>query len=773
MASAAQGAATAGQAYDLVAAGATAARLAGQLEHERAAAALVFIEPGAQATADYRSQGTVTDTLVQRLESGLDRARVPGTLQPLVIRIHDDLADLSGLRQQVTAGPTAVLSVVVFQYGAMVADLIGYRQALGQVGVAAGTANGLRSVAALSQAIESLAQLQVEALRVVAGGALTPAEQQQTVAADTGATEALQTFTDLGQAGWGALLDAGIGGGPKVVLAERLQGLVTRAQPGQVLSLGTDPRGWSQAMGSRIDAMHAVESTLDNQLLRSVGGERDQQRRNIAAEVATVALLLLVVVVVGLWVARSLTGSLSRLRAGALEVAQHRLPGMVRQLDVENADPAVIERLLQNAARPIRADGRDEVGEVAGAFNTVVASAVRLAGEQAALRTAVGAILVSLSRRLQLRADAMMRSMDELQRDEQDPARLGKLFDLDHVATLIRRLIFNLRILAGGRGGGAVRGEPVPLEDLLRAAGQEIDDYTRVHPGDVDQTVEIAGDISDELIHLLAELLDNAARYSPPDAPVLVDARGVGDQVHIQIRDSGVGMAEAELRVARDRLANPRRLDNDTTRRMGLPVVGAIAHRLGIRIELRSQPGQGTAVDVTVPGGLFRRSRAQTQPDSTPLGRLATISQALHLTAPPPPARALPPRAPAFARALPKPAMEKPLIYEQLRRDPTRSWFHSTPVPEEIERQPVGTVNGWRMAAEAAQAATTAVPDETTPGGLPVRQPGRRLIPQAESGAALPVQRHPDKMRRQMSAMQHGLGQAGRRANNVTKGRTS
>jgi signal transduction histidine kinase len=736
-----------------------------QLQHERAAAALVFAESNsASSLADYKRQGAATDALITEFQAELARTRLPENLEPLMARVDTDLAGLASLRQKVIAAPDAVLSVVAFRYRAVIADLISYRQALGQVGVSPSTANGLRSAAALSQAIESLSQLQVAAVRALAAGRLTPAGQQEIVAADTGITEALQTFTDLGRPNWRGVLNSRIGGGPQILLAERLQSLVTRAQPGTELDLGTDARGWSTAVGARIDLMHTVEADLDTELLTAVTAERDAERRTIYTASGVVAILLVIVVVVGFVVARSLTGSLTRLQVGAMDVAVRRLPQMVRELDIDNADPATIERLLAVAAEPIPADGADEVGKVAAAFNSITASAVRIAGEQAALRAGVGAILVSLSRRLQLRADAMMVSLDRLERDEHDPDRLKKLFDLDHIATLIRRLIANLQILAGGRGGRP-RDAAVPLADLLRAAGQEIDDYTRIQPVDVDDTVHVTGEAADELIHLLAELLDNAARYSPPTTPVAVEARRVGDLLHIQIRDEGTGMAEADLQVARDRVANPHRLDHRTTQQMGLPVAGTIAQRLDIKIEFRSVPRHGTRVDLTIPGGLFSRRHTAVHEPTAELEPISGTVQA-----------APPPTWPPIPAAI-YPTTVEPVIFEEMRRDPNRSWFHppasnQAASPARSDRDLVGVSAGWRAAARAADAASSAVPTETTPSGLPVRQPGHRLIPPAEpiTQRPAPVQRHPEHLRRQMSAFQHGLGQAGRRqAHHIAK----
>jgi len=743
--SAAGRASQAGQARELVALGGSGARLIVALQHERAAAVLVFAEAGSgAAVAEYQREAAATDAAVAAFRWQRERTRLPSSARPVIDRIDGALTGLGPLRLKVAVAPDAVLSVVVFRYRAVIADLIAYRQALGQVGVDAATANGLRSVAALSQAIESHSQLQVAAMRAMTGGRLTPASQQEIVAAAAGITEALQTFGDLGAPGWPARLSGHIGGGPEIVAGERLQSLVTRAQPGSTLEPGVDARGWSQAMGTRIDRMHALEAELDAESLAAVTQERDGQQQTIVVSAAAVAGLLLVVLVLGGMVARSLAGSLSRLRAGALEVADRRLPSMVARLNSDNTDPDTFERLMQEAAEPIAVEGRDEVGQVAAAFNTTAAAAVRIAGEQAALRAGVGAILVSLAWRLQGRADAMMVSLDGLQRNETDTDRLRKLFKLDHTAVLIRRLIASLQVLAGATAGQPRTGQ-VALPDLLRAAGQEIEHYQRVQAVDVDDSVQVRGESADQLIHLLAELMDNAARFSPPQRPVQVAARPVGDLLYIQVHDGGTGMTEQQLRTVRERLANPLRIDHQSTRQMGMPVVGALAQQLGIKVDIRSAPSQGTTVDLTVPGTLFIHRPAVAGPTrQLAPGATATATSAW----------ALPAAAPATTAT--------PVIFEQLRRDPTQSWFQppstagrpapaATPPPE-----PVGAVAraaGYPAAPTAGPVVATA----TTASGLPIRDPGQRVIAQPAIQASSPIRRDPQRLRQQLNGFQRGI----------------
>ncbi|GIJ49064.1 histidine kinase [Virgisporangium aliadipatigenens] len=774
------GAERADDARRMVAVGGAGAELVALLQRERATAALVAASPtGSAALADYRRLVTATDSGIERFRAALAAAEPGGAAAVLVRRIEQQLNDLPQLRLQVQGDQSALASVVIFRYRAVIADLVSYRETLSQLGVDVQTATNLRANAALTQAIESLGLMQVAVIRAIdparqTAPPLTPALQQEIVGSDTGFDEAFLDFRNLAPAQWQAELNSRVGG-TAVVDAERLQGIATRLLPGSSVDLdGANVGTWSAAIGTRMDLLHAVEQTFDRQLLRDVTNERDEARNEALTIGGAVGLLLLVMLAIGWWVTRSLSRSLHRLRTGAEAVATERLPSMVEELGAENVDEHTIRRLEAEAAEPIEVEGADEVGQVASAFNSVSAAAVRIAGEQAVLRASVSGIFVSVSRRLQRRADVMMLSLDGLERDEQDPERLRKLFDLDHVATLIRRLIANLQVLAGGRAGRPTP-TPVSLPDLLRAAGSEVDDYQRVELADVDGGVRITRDAAEELVHLLAELIDNAAKFSPPEKPVVVEGRHVGDRLHLQIRDSGIGMREAELNAARDRIANPRRIDQRTTQQMGLPVVGAIAERLGITVDFRSVPEEGTRVDLTVPSTLFvlgaGAREAPTEEILLPVDGKRTV---------PAPAKKAPtaPRSkpPQWPPAQPAPTMSpvsvvdslesvEPVIFEEMRR----SWAFPEGEGESTAEgaAPVGT--GWQEAARAAEAVRSATVEEKTRSGLPVRDPGKRVIPPPDLSVQpqAPMKRKPEDVRRQMSAFQSGLGAAGRRTNLV------
>lgn len=825
------------QGRKLVALGGTAGELAGALQRERAAAALVFALDNSDASlADYEQRGKETDAVAARFRAAQQDTEPLSNLRAPLQRVNAQLTAVAKLRDQVSGDASTASSVVTFRYRAIVADLLSYRQSLTQLDVEASTANNLRANAALSQAVESLGLMQVAVVRALDGSdQLTQAAQQEIVGADASFTDSMQNFRELAPSSWQADLNAKVGG-EQVLKAERLQGVVTRATPDSNprQALGTDAVDWSAVVNARMVLFHNVEHGFDAELLADVTQQRDAQRRTIVLLGTTVLAALSVMVLIGWWVTRSMTGSLNRLRIGAEAVATDRLPRMVAQLDGGH-DPAAIQRLIREAAEPIPIDGTDEIGQVAAAFNSVAAAAAQISGEQAALRATVSGILLSLSRRLQLRADRMMASLDGLERYEEDPDRLAKLFDLDHVATLIRRLIANLQVLSGSRSGQAT-GEAVPLPELLRAAGAEIEDYKRVDLGAVDAGLLVSRDAAVDLMHLLAELLDNATKFSPPTSMVTVDGRRVGDLLHIQIHDEGIGMRPESLESVRQRLANPHRMDQGATQQMGLPVVGRIAERYDIKIEYRSDFHQGTRVDVTIPAELFDvatavRAVPQTVHRSATVElpvlsarRMAAADGLVPGPAAPPapnslftpvgpsgpggyaplgpspsagrsePAVLAPPRAPlppgsgpqtAFqpTAPFPPPAPQRPtdppsspVIFNELSNDPRRTWFQTMSERDAGQQPGPGPLMPpeWQAASAAAEAAAVAEPTMVTANGLPVREPGRRLVPSL--AGAIPQTRKPprpllrdaDALRRQMSAFESGLGAAGRRTDRVS-----
>ena len=320
-------------------------------------------------------------------------------------------------------------------------------------------------------------------------------------------------------------------------------------------------------------------------------------------------LLLLLVVLVSTIVARSLIRPLRKLRSDALDVAGHRLPEMVRRLSQsEGADEGV-------EIEPIGVTSTDEIGEVARAFDQVHREAVRLAADEAMLRGNLNAMFINLSRRSQSLIERQLSLIDSLEQSEQDPGRLSSLFRLDHLATRMRRNSENLLVLAGHE---VTRrwSQPVPLVDVLRAAISEIEQYERVvlnvQPG-----IVVVGQAVNDVVHLVAEIVENATTFSPEDTQVYVSGQPLSSGgVLLDITDNGVGISDQEMSHANWRLDNPPVVDVAVSRRMGLFVVGRLAARHGVRVRLRHAQAGGLTALIWLPDTVAAPEVAP------PLGRL-------------------------------------------------------------------------------------------------------------------------------------------------------
>ncbi len=337
-------------------------------------------------------------------------------------------------------------------------------------------------------------------------------------------------------------------------------------------------------------------------IIGQVGGLRDRAITSALLEGAGVLLILILALLFTAAVGRSMTRPLARLRAGALEVAGVRLPETVRRMSESGgADtPPDIE--------PIEVDSTDEIGQVARAFDQVHQEAVRLAANEAALRGNVNAMFVNLSRRSQSLVERQIRLIDDLEQGEQDPDRLGNLFQMDHLATRMRRNSENLLVLAGHELSRKWT-EPVALVDVLRAAVSEIEHYERVIPN-IQPGISVRGQAVSDVVHLLSELAENATAFSAAETPVKVSGYLLSSGgALVDITDQGVGMGTEEMAHANWRLDNPPVVDVAVSRRMGLFVVARLAARHGIRVRLRPGPAGGLTALVWLPDEVITRDK--------------------------------------------------------------------------------------------------------------------------------------------------------------------
>jgi signal transduction histidine kinase len=382
---------------------------------------------------------------------------------------------------------------------------------------------------------------------------------------------------------------------------------------------------WSFTLGK----VRQVADELAGNISTLANTSRTNASTDLLVTSLVTLLLLLLVLLISILVARSLTRPLRKLRADALDVAGRRLPEMVLRLSQSEGTDESVD------IEPIGVTSTDEIGEVARAFDQVHREAVRLAADEAMLRGNLNAMFINLSRRSQSLIERQLSLIDSLEQSEQDPGRLSSLFRLDHLATRMRRNSENLLVLAGHE---VTRrwSQPVPLVDVLRAAISEIEQYERVvlnvQPG-----IVVVGQAVNDVVHLVAEIVENATTFSPEDTQVYVSGQPLSSGgVLLDITDNGVGTSDQEMSHANWRLDNPPVVDVAVSRRMGLFVVGRLAARHGVRVRLRhAQAGGLTALiwlpdtvaapEVTPPFGRLRRFEAD---DYGPVSSLSAPPQA-------------------------------------------------------------------------------------------------------------------------------------------------
>jgi signal transduction histidine kinase len=311
------------------------------------------------------------------------------------------------------------------------------------------------------------------------------------------------------------------------------------------------------------------------------------------------ALALGVAVLVTWLVSRSITRPLRSLTGQATAMADHRLPEAV--LDI--LDTPLGEDVEVPEVDPVAVHTRDEVSDVAEALNTVQDTALDLAVEQAVLRRNIADSFVNLGRRNQNLLGRQLDFITELETNETHPDTLSNLFRLDHLATRMRRNAESLLVLAGvepPRKWAA----PVRLTDVIRAALGEVEDYQRVTVRGVEPAT-IVGAAAADLAHLLAELIENALVFSPPDQTVDIRGRTRHDGYTLAVIDSGLGMPPADIEAANRRLAGEESFTIAPSKYLGHYVAGNLAARHGIIVHLDNSPGNGITATVRLPGSLL------------------------------------------------------------------------------------------------------------------------------------------------------------------------
>ncbi|MEU4091917.1 nitrate- and nitrite sensing domain-containing protein [Streptomyces sp. NPDC026673] len=487
------------------------------------------------------------------------------------------------------------ISVTVSEYDALIQSLIDLSQ---QMAEATGNPNMIastRALAAFSAAKEyDSIQRAVISAALANDSQLSPNDFRFVQGARRSEGTELKQFSQIyGRSNAEELLK-GLNGGNDTITNLNEQADRITASEASIQNFTGTYRDWDDLAKTKLGVMSQIEQHLLQEMQQQALKLRDEAQQEAIISGALILLVLGISVVGAFVVARSMVRSLRRLQDTAQEVAQKRLPELVKQLS--ESDPQDVDTSVES----IGIHTRDEIGQVARAFDEVHREAVRLAAEQALLRGNVNAMFTNLSRRSQGLIQRQLSLISELESREADPDQLSSLFKLDHLATRMRRNGENLLVLAGEEPGRRWT-RPVPLVDVLRAAASEVEQYERIELTSV-PSVEVTGRVVNDLVHLLAELLENATSFSSPQTKVRVTGHALPDgRVLIEIHDTGIGLSPEDLADINERLANPPTVDVSVSRRMGLFVVGRLSLRHGIRIQLRPSDSGGTTALVMLP----------------------------------------------------------------------------------------------------------------------------------------------------------------------------
>lgn len=574
-----------------------------RLEKERTTAVqhLTHQPPNIETTPDSYAR---TDRLLTQGAEAVRRQDLTGSaaLHAADGAIRHRLAELPGLRQQVGAGridPTTA----VHTYSNVVGSLVSLNRALisqisspelSSTAIALHDLSGIRTETALQHALV-LTQLSESSDSTTA---------KDLAASETRRVNDQDEFRVAATPQQRIEYERIVGAPAALGRQASLQASLDSSPRGGRVSTSVPPQLWTEQSETTSTSLGTLEKKLDDQLHQRAFALHDQASNTAGGESVLLVSALILAGAVVVLIGRQLLGSLKALRNSALNTADTQLPRAVA--NIRAGSSVAIEQI------PVTTS--EEFGQVARAFDAVQTQAVTLASEQSELRKSYGDSFVNVSRRSQSLLERQLRLFEQLERDEEDPDQLATLFQLDHLATRMRRNNENLMVLSGADLTRRFQ-QPATPADLVRAAVSEIEHYPRVVVQPLPEA-KVVGYVASDLVRLLAELLDNAANFSAPTTNVVVSGYRRGDgSIGIDIVDRGIGMSDDELAEANRRVASGGQIELSTSRRMGLFVVARLAGRHGIAVELQGGPNTtGMHTSVLLRNELILESEGGAQP---------------------------------------------------------------------------------------------------------------------------------------------------------------
>ena len=467
--------------------------------------------------------------------------------------------------------------------------------------------------------------------------ALSAAAQQARLRSDAALADFHETAPTAARSSYDSTVT-----GPDVTAAQKYLAALTdqpKLSDDELGSSAKNAKKVDAALSARIELMRGAEASLNDHRTKDLELLRDDDVTALEIRIALIGALVLLAVGVTMAMARTLTRPLSVLRRGSARLADaedlaaeepvkftgrnDEFAQVVRSVNALHAHAAgLYERLAT-----LESDRKHLIGQrqlMADEREKLRAELTDASAHLAQVRSSIHGTFVNLALRTLGLVERQLAVIEGLEEREQDPDRLGTLFKLDHFATVMRRHSENLLVLAGAEHGQQ-HAAPVPLVDVVRAAVSEIERYERVRIATLPPHAHLAGFAADDLSHLLAELLENATSFSPPDLSVEVSGWLLENgEVMLSVQDEGIGMTAERMTQLNARLADfdpEDAYDQESGEGLGLGlyVVARLAHRHGVRVQLREQKQGGIAAVVVLPQGMLPDAPAIAAPSAAPV----------------------------------------------------------------------------------------------------------------------------------------------------------
>lgn len=625
------------------------------LQAERRAALLQTVDPSSAHAADLKQQAGRTDTALAALRLDkhhtiADTGDLPAGVADRLDRFLDRAQALRSAGDR-DAGRERDEKAVYDRYTQAVTAGFGVSGALTGIQDDA-LGSDARVLLELARADEMLAR---EDALLAAAGRTKSLDGRQLVQF-TGAVETRRNLTESAGADLPSTERAGwqkFTAGPAYRRIEAAEDQVLAASPGQKAAQAVSASDWEAAAASVRSELRAI----DTRAAQQAADRADPLTRGLFSPSGAAVLFGCVAVaaslVISVRIGRALVVELVSLRNSALEIARRKLPRAMQRLRAG-------EELDIQAEAPPGLASNDEIGQVGEALGIVHRAALSAAVERAELADGISGVFVNLARRSQVLVHRQLNLLDSMERRAEDPDELSNLFRLDHLTTRMRRHAESLIILSGAAPGRAWR-VPVPLTNVVRAAVSEIEDYARVEVPQLPDAA-VKGTAVADLTHLLAELVENAAQFSPPHTKVRISGEPVGNGYALEIEDRGLGMGGELLAEANRRIEQSEALDLFDSDRLGLFVVSRLSVRHHIKVKLRTSPYGGTTAVVLLPTALLQGAlpagEDTTAPERTTVERGHDGDDDRAPFGPGPGPRAVRPQAPAFPAPAAVPAIE-------------------------------------------------------------------------------------------------------------------